>query len=57
MVLKRGDSSHTGRGTTCQTFFQEPWSSLGNCFQVVSARPTLARGKSAEKSQNERGLI
>ncbi|CAO2641825.1 hypothetical protein LEMLEM_LOCUS25934 [Lemmus lemmus] len=39
----------SGHSSTCQAFFQEPGSSLGNCFRVVSVRPHPVRGHSAEK--------
>lgn len=29
-----------GQSPTCQTFFQDPHSSLGNCFRVVSMAPS-----------------
>lgn len=56
-AVKRMQQPCSGHSTICQAFFQEPHSSLGNCFQVVSVRQRLARAHSADKPQGERSLI
>ncbi|XP_051024048.1 uncharacterized protein LOC127208599 [Acomys russatus] len=39
--VQRAEQPCSGHSSTCQAFFQEPWSSLGNCFQVVDPAPFL----------------
>ena len=48
-AVERKQQPCSGHSTTCGAFFQEPCSSLGNCFRVVSVRPHPVRGHSAEK--------
>nr|XP_042139246.1 uncharacterized protein LOC107402064 [Peromyscus maniculatus bairdii] len=40
-AVKRMQQPCSGHSTICQAFFQEPRSSLGNCFQVVDPAPFL----------------
>ncbi|XP_035292880.1 uncharacterized protein LOC103163831 isoform X1 [Cricetulus griseus] len=41
-AVERMQQPCSGHRTTCQAFFQEPRSSLGNCFQVVDPAPFLS---------------